>query len=189
MMRNCIYTIVLLCLLPLGVFAQQNRSDSGSDYLDQSDDNELRMNLLSSILGLPELNYERYLSANMGVGVSVAVSVEKMKNMSLRSMILPYYRIYFGDQKACGFFIEGNMALVGQKEPMYSYAYDSTGDYVNIQTGTRSATNFGFGAAVGFKLLTRGGVTGEVYLGAGRLFGNPIDGAYPRAGVCIGKRF
>jgi hypothetical protein len=100
-------------------------------------------------------------------------------------MFLPYCRVYFGEKKANGFFIEGNMAMVSQKEQV-NY-YDFNGNYFG--QGYNSATSFGFGAAIGFKLLTRGGVTGELYLGAGRLFGDPIDRAYPRCGICIGKRF
>ena len=42
--------------------APQPESSKGSD------NNELRINLLMAIMGLPELNYERYISDNMGLG-------------------------------------------------------------------------------------------------------------------------
>jgi hypothetical protein len=176
-------------ILSVSVFGQQDSQNNSNYYSSSNDDNELRVNLLMSILGLPEVNYERYISENMGVGVAVAISVEKIKDMSLRNMVLPYYRIYFGDKKASGFFIEGNMALANQKEYTYAYAYDPNGNYVENRTGNKSSTNFGFGAAIGFKLLARSDVSGELYLGAGRFFGNSIDAAYPRVGICIGKRF
>jgi len=150
--------------------------------------NELRINLLMSIIGLPELTYERYIADNMGVGLSVAVSLDKMENMSTRSIISPYYRLYFGNKKASGFFIEGNMALVRQKELDYNYYYDNGVTYQS-ELYTRLTTNFGFGGAIGVKLLARNGFVGEVYLGGGRLFGESIAEAYPRIGVSLGKRF
>ena len=140
---------------------------------------------MMSIAGMPEINYERYLSESMGVGMAVAFSIENAKDMHLRSMALPYCRIYFGQKRDDGFFIEGNMAMVNQQEEITESINNGTGQI----TTTNSSTNFGFGAATGFKLLARGGVTGEVYLGVGRLFGNSISGAYPRCGLCIGKRF
>jgi len=150
-----------------------------------SDNNEVRINLLMSIAGLPELNYERFVADNMGVGLAVSIGVDKVENLSTRSIILPYYRLYFGNKKASGFFIEGNMAVIGEKELNYNYDY-------NTQIGTSttiSKTSIGFGFAAGAKFLARNGFTGEVYLGAGRIFGESFSDAYPRVGVSLGKRF
>jgi len=180
---------VFVLLLGVSAFAQKNNRDASDYYWDDQQDNEVRMNFLMAIIGLPEVNYERYLSENMGVGVAMAFSIEKVKDMTLRSMVLPYCRVYFGEKKDNGFFIEGNMAMVSQKESVNYYNIDGYGNITYTGAGYNTATALGFGAAVGFKLLTRGGVTGELYLGAGRLFGNPIDRAYPRCGICIGKRF
>jgi len=185
MMTKRLITSVFIALIGVSVFAQKNSRDTSDYYWDDQQDNEVRVNFLMAIIGLPEINYERYLSENMGVGMAMAFSIEKVKDMTLRSMILPYCRVYFGEKKSNGFFIEGNMAMVSQKEAVNYYNID--GNY--LEPGYNTATALGFGAAVGFKLLTRGGVTGELYLGAGRLFGNPIDRAYPRCGICIGKRF
>ena len=61
-----------------------------------------------------------------------------------------------------------------------------TQDYVIDE----KTTNFGMGAAVGFKLLTRNNYVGELFAGAGRLFGDSLDfEMYPRLGLSIGKRF
>jgi len=160
-----------------------------ADSLKGSDKNELRINLLMSILGLPELNYERYISDNMGVGLAVAFSVEKSSSMSIRSMFTPFYRLYFGNKKASGFFIEGNMAVVGQNQINSNYSYDQNGNVYQTIVTTRSTTNFGFGAAIGAKFLARNGFVGEVFVGGGRLLGESIDQAYPRVGICLGKRF
>jgi hypothetical protein len=183
--KICICIAVLF--LSINVIGQNettvtNTTDSQAKSLKVSDDNELRINLLMSIIGLPEINYERYIADNMGVGLAVSFSLDTPENMSFRSIILPYYRLYFGSKKANGFFIEGNMAIVGQNEISYNYYPDGT-------SYSRSSTNFGFGFAAGEKFLTRNGFIGEVYLGLGRLFGESINGAYPRVGVCLGKRF
>jgi hypothetical protein len=180
-------------LLSINTFSQQQNTSTDvnatqTKSLNGIGNNELRVNLLMSIIGLPELTYERYVADNMGVGLSVAVSLDKMENMSTRSIISPYYRLYFGNKKASGFFIEGNMALVRQKELDYNYYYDNGVTYQS-ELYTRLTTNFGFGGAIGVKLLARNGFVGEVYLGGGRLFGESIAEAYPRIGVSLGKRF
>jgi len=192
-MKRKLTIFIAVLLLSLNAFSQQQNTSTDANVtqtksLNGIGNNELRINLLMSIIGLPELTYERYIADNMGVGLSVAVSLDKMENMSTRSIISPYYRLYFGNKKASGFFIEGNMALVRQKELDYNYYYDNGVTYQS-ELYTRLTTNFGFGGAIGVKLLARNGFVGEVYLGGGRLFGESIAEAYPRIGVSLGKRF
>jgi len=193
---NCKVIICIAVLfLGMNLFGQDLKKvyvdeTSQTKSLNGTDNNEIKVNLLTSVVGLPELNYERFLANNMGVGLAVAVSVDKIASMSLRYMALPYYRLYFGSKKASGFFIEANTALVRQKERTYDLSYDNINNtyyYTNIRI--RSTTNFGFGVATGFKFLSKNGFVGEVYLGGGRLFGDPIDDAYPRLGISLGKRF
>ena len=192
---NCKAIISIAVLVfSVSVFGQKENTSnkvpaSQTDSSNDSYQNELRINLMMAILGLPELNYERYISDNMGVGLAVAFSVEKSSSMSIRSMFTPFYRLYFGNKKASGFFIEGNMAVVGQNQINSNYVYDQNGITYQTIVTTRSTTNFGFGAAVGAKFLARNGFVGEVFLGGGRLFGESISEAYPRVGVCLGKRF
>jgi len=177
--------VLSLLLLAFNVFGQNDSKPTTGNFtqtkiLNGSDNNELRINLVMSIAGLPELTYERFVADNMGIGLSGSISLDN--TLTTTSIILPYYRVYFGSAKASGFFIEGNMALVNQKQ-------NSSYDYYNTSTYLQKSTNFGLGAAIGVKLLTRNGFLGEVYLGAGRLFGESIDGSYPRVGICLGKRF
>lgn len=189
-MKKKLIICLSFCVIALNLFSQENSSSTiTSPSINQRDNNELRINLATSIIGFPELNYERFIEDNMGVGLAGSVSLEKIEDMSMRWYALPYYRLYFGKKKASGFFIEGNMALMGQKENYTDWHYDSNNNYVQGPTYTISRTNFGFGGAIGIKLLARNGFIGEVYAGGGRLFGDYINGAYPRIGVCIGKRF
>jgi hypothetical protein len=188
-MKKVILITLSILALSMNLFSQTNSESTKKSC----DNNEIRLNVASPIFGLPEINYERYITDNMGVGLTAAISLEK-KDMEMLWMLLPYYRIYFGEKKASGFFIEGNMALVREYEDntylnnsyYSSYYYGSESSEI---IKPRSFNTFGCGAACGYKFLTRNGVTGEICLGAGRLFGNTILHAYPRIGVCIGKRF
>ena len=149
--------------------------------LQQMGDNEFKVNILYTALGIPEITYERLLNDNSGVGISAGFSIEKKEEMAYRYGITPYYRMYFGYRKASGFFIEANGIVLG-------HSYE---DYNGTETSLNSEvrTQFGLGAAVGGKFLSRNGLIGELHGGLGRVFGDNSLGAYPRFGISLGKRF
>jgi hypothetical protein len=184
--KEILLIVILFLTIPLLGQDINSSIHQSQNSLNGNGNNELRLNLLMSIAGLPELSYERFIADNMGIGLSAAISLDKFENEPMRSIILPYYRLYFGNKKANGFFIEGNMAMIGIKEYDYPTGYYS---YPAVYTSTISSINFGFGAAVGAKFLTRNNFLGEAYLGVGRLFGESSVGAYPRVGISLGKRF
>jgi hypothetical protein len=151
--------------------------------------NELKINLLYTVIGMPEISYERIIEDNMGVGASILVGLDNTVNYKFG--FTPHFRLYFGAKKANGFFIEGNAHVLTLRdndyyvEPIYAPGYVPT--YVEP-----TKTFFGLGAAAGAKFLTRNGFLGEAYLGVGRLFGDRSsygDQAFPRVGFTIGKRF
>lgn len=181
-MKKLLITLSIVFTVGLG-HSQTVSEDviSKSEPLGQLGNNEIRLNLLTSVFAYPEINYEYFLEDNMGVGVAVAFALEGKDEMDLRFQVVPYYRLYFGEKKAAGFFIEGNMAIAKQTD------YWDWDDY--NEHAREESTNFGLGFAAGGKFLTRNGFVGEAYLGVGRLFGNSIVGAYPRVGLSIGKRF
>jgi hypothetical protein len=146
--------------------------------------NEIKVNLLYLVFGLPEISYERLVTDNMGVGLSAVVSVED--DQDIRYAFLASYRLYFGNKKANGFFIEGNMGVISEEEGTYYYMPENNG-YSQATKSNRAY--FGLGAAAGAKFLTRNGLLGEAYLGAGRLLGDSQSEFYPRMGITIGKRF
>jgi hypothetical protein len=187
--------LILFCFALKLSFSQSvtESSQTKTEELMQTGNNEIKLNIATSIVGLPELTYERLFYDNMGAGISLAISIESVENMKERYKALAFYRLYFGKKKANGFFIEGNMAVIGQEDETYNFDYNPP-KYL----GNKSSTNFGFGGAVGLKLLTRNGFIGELYAGGGRLFGIPeyVNSTYPsfnqgfaRVGVTIGKRF
>ena len=129
---------------------------------------------------MPELSYERLISDNSSVGASVAFSLDKKEDMDLRFSFTPCYRMFFGQKKAAGFFIEANSIIVKYVDTIYYN--ESTNTY-------ETKTGFGLGAAAGAKFLTKNNLIGEVYGGVGRVFGDNSLGAYPRFGITLGKRF
>lgn len=169
--------IAALIILAFSAGAQTKKAGAGNEG-----NHELRFNILWAIFGMPELNYEYYIADNMGIGVSAAIAIEEKDRWEERFHFIPYYRLYFGDKKASGFFIEGNMGVAGLERVAGT---DNFGDPVTAAKGT----SFGFGAGIGVKLLTRNGFLGEIVAGATRVFNNPVQDAIPRIGICIGKRF
>lgn len=158
--------------------------------------NEIKVNVAGAVFGIPEVDYERLLSGNTGVGVAFAYSTLKLEDLKIRSIILPFYRVYFGEKKGVGFFMEANMGVVTQNY-QYSdrtYIYDET-------TGEKIATGYidkkhsdwkttvSPGAAIGLKLVAKNGFIGEIFLGGGRTYVTIYDKFYPRMGVSIGKSF
>ena len=158
--------------------------EARSAAIGHTGNNEIKVNILYLVLGLPEISYERLIADNMGVGVSAMVSL--LDDQDVRYALVANYRLYFGNKKANGFFIEGNMGIVGEEHGTYYLVPENNG-YYELTKSTQAY--FGLGAAAGVKFLTRNGLLGEAYLGGGRLLGNGISEFYPRIGVTIGKRF
>ena len=172
-------SIIVVLLYSLNGWAQGNQSANKNNTGKQVK-HEIRFNLTNGIAGFPEINYERFITDNSGIGIAGAISLENKLNQSLRSLLLPYYRLYFGKGFASGFFIEGNLAMAS--ENIYDYSLGRPSDYENKQF-------FGMGVAIGVKLLSRNGFVGEIYSGLGRLYGNTQERSYPRVGICLGKRW
>ncbi len=172
-----------LLLMMVTFFAYSQQSDTTKLKTGINGNNELKLNLFMTIAGVPEINYERILSDDMSIGLAVLIGID---DTDYKFGVIPNYRVYFGGKKANGFFIEGNAAVIGSQNNLYYYDYSGNNYYQNY---TKTQTNFGLGAAAGAKFLTKNGFVGEIYLGAGRLFGDNSIEAYPRAGITIGKRF
>jgi len=186
--------LILICTL--ASYAQQsdtlkNSIQKKAEAMGHGGNNELKINLLLTVIGMPEISYERIVEDNMGVGLSVFAGLDDSQEYNWG--LIPHYRLYFGAKKASGFFIEGNAAIINFRDYYYYIhpAIDYAPGYLPPPTKT-STTSFGLGAAAGAKFLTRNGFLGEAYLGVGRTFGENSSSsieAYPRIGITIGKRF
>jgi hypothetical protein len=150
--------------------------------------NEIRLNWLMCVIGIPELNYERISTQNVGYGFAAAVCVDKPENIPYRYGFTPYFRVYFSKKQGIGFFIEGNMTAVHQNEITENWINDGTGVLKLVST-SQLYNSMGFGSSIGVKLMSKSGFTGEIFTGGGRLFGESVNGAYFRGGITLGKRF
>jgi len=168
----------------------KNSIQKNAEVIGHGGNNELKINLLYTVIGMPEITYERLLADNMGIGASVFVGLDN--SVDYKFGFIPHYRLYFGAKKASGFFIEGNAAVITFRDNYY-YQYNSSyPSTFNSAVAEKNSTTFGLGAAAGAKFLTRNGFLGEAYLGLGRTFGESSGfdpEAYPRVGITIGKRF
>ncbi len=138
--------------------------------------NELKLNALTTIGGYFEASYERILNEESSVGLSVGTSIDKSFDVDFA--VFPYYRFFFGEKRASGFFIEANTLILSHGKEEY-FSED------------RNKLDFGAGIAVGGKFIsTKSGFVGELFVGAGRtLTGDFFIDVYPRIGISIGKRF
>ncbi len=179
--------ITAALMVSLTAFSQKTHCMEECKISHDMPQNELKLNLGSTIFGsFPEISYERILNSDISVGASLGVALEE-DIYPTRVQFTPYLRWLFGgnsvsqEKYGAGFFIEANGGLFTR--------YVDELDYENGMEVSReeTATGAGLGLALGWKYLSRNNWVGEFYFGAGRDFVN--DGAYPRTGITIGKRF
>jgi hypothetical protein len=160
--------------------------------------NEIKLNVVYLIAGIPEIGYEYLINEESSVGADILFAIDN--DVDFKFAFTPYYRFFFGKKRAAGFFVEG-FGMLNVTEDYYNiYYYDEPvnggdGYFPNNNTYEKN-TDFALGVAVGGKFLTNSGFIFEIYGGVGRnLFNNNkyvYDNDYkfmPRFGVSFGKRF
>ncbi|MGB5189572.1 hypothetical protein [Robiginitalea sp.] len=156
-----------LLLVSQGIWLQAQE-----DVQEYPGDNELKLNAAYLLGGFAEITYERILGEDSALGVSVGFALDN--SIDYRFGTIPYYRLYFGNKRASGFFVEGNAAFFSERT-------------------FESETEFGggLGLAIGSKFITKNNWIAEVFFGLGRNFANGDfqSDVYPRLGILIGKRF
>lgn len=200
-MKKILQTISLVLISYYSVFSQsvkekfeESKEYANSIELAQTGKNEIKFNLLTSVIGYPEITYERILATNMSIGSVAAFSFNDRTNQ-FQDYLLGFYRIYFGKKIANGPFIESNLGITHNKDTenyiYYDYAPCAVCDFIYYPPYEQKKTtiNMGIGFALGYKFLTKNGLQGEIFGGLGRNSGNAIKEMYPRVGVSIGKRF
>lgn len=177
MYRKC-FIILLFVSFAYSVQAQTKIAADSTQY------NEIHLNVLTSLsYGFVEISYERILNPNSSLGLSAFVPV--IKHDTYAYGFLPYYRCFLGKKVAHGFFIEGNLGLLGRKDN-YELVYDEYGGYSSLTT---TGLNYGYGVAIGAKLMSKNNFIVNIYGGVLRLFNSNGDNVFPRAGITVGKRF
>ncbi len=179
--------LIIALFVSLSMFSQKTYRAMGWKLSKDIPQNELKLNLGTTIFGLfPEVTYERILKADISVGASLGVALENDSYLT-NFQFIPYVRWFFGGNSenlrkyGAGFFIEANGGIFNyDNDKMY---YDGNTAFWNEE----NVMGAGLGLAIGWKYISQNNWVGEVYTGLGRDLIN--DGAYPRMGITIGKRF
>lgn len=178
--------LLLFCLLTsIGLIAQKTSENELA-----LKKNELHLNVLMPVvLKSFELEYERCLSDQSGVGASVFIG--NSDNFDVSFELTPYFRKYFGDEQAKGFFLEGFTMVNTYKYEYYYYTYDQYGYYMPTNPKIETKTNVAFGIGLGGKFITKDNFIGIINAGIGRnLSSNDnVTDLVARFGIHFGYRF
>lgn len=179
--------ITITCLLfitCLSVFAQDNEIGN----------NELKINM-SNLIGFKwlDIGYEHILNEESTIGAGLLFSLDK-ESMGLEEYrtfsLTPYYRHFFSNKYAQGFFVEVFSMLHSGEEEVYDSYYDSQSDSYIYNDYENKYTDFAIGISAGAKWISDRGFVAEIYAGIGRDLLNQNDvEVVGRGGVAIGYRF
>ena len=158
--------------------------------------NELKINMTNLIIfKWVDVSYERILNEESTFGVGTLFSLDQDYNDDVLDeyrtfSITPYYRHFFSNKYAQGFFVEGFGMLHSGKDEYYNDYYNPLTDSYNYVDYQEKYTDFAIGISAGAKFVTKRGFVAEIYLGIGRdLLGNSDIEVVGRGGIAIGYRF
>lgn len=143
----------------------------------QAGSHEVRLNLLNSLLGSVDLQYEKLLNNDSGVGLTLGVGYNTGSDDVLYNSIVsvsPFYRMYFSQKKSAGFFVEGGGRWSYDKSPK------------------RKENNAGISLSMGGKVLSKKELVASFKGGVGRFLteNHAMDTRfYPVLEIAVGKRF
>lgn len=168
--------LIVAILVSSLAFAQEEKTPIKNET--RSD--EIRINGMLIVSGAFEISYEKLLNEESGVGVSLMIPFADEVKKTYKYYVSPYYRFYFGEKYASGFFFEGFGMLnsMNRTEILFSQP--------------KYETDFGIGIGIGGKWITKGGFFGELNFGIGRnLFKNKdnFNNVLGKGGISLGYRF
>jgi len=168
----------ILILFSIVLFAQEEEKIAN---------HELKLNIGYALGEIPEVSYEYILSDESAFGTSILFSTND--NNDIKFALTPYYRFYFGEKRAAGFFAEV-FGMLNSVEDQDYIIYDFAPDSNYSSRDPETETGFALGIAIGGKFLTKNNWIFELYFGVGRniINDNSLD-SVPRAGLTLGKRF
>lgn len=179
-MKKTTILFLLSIALPFLVIAQENE-------IDNEKKSEIKIDAFNLIaFEYIDVSYEYLINEEASFGIAVQFSLDEVEanNGYGRNFALtPYFRQYFSNKYAAGFFVEGFAMLNTGNEDYYYLIDDSitNNDY----------TNFALGISIGGKFITKKGFVAEIYSGIGRNiigsdFAPEIVG---RVGISLGFRY
>ncbi|MBL4605112.1 MAG: DUF3575 domain-containing protein [Flavobacteriaceae bacterium] len=177
--------ILLFCFSTIA-YAQENTLPQ-----DTNKKHELKLNVLGLLTSeWIDVSYEYLVNEESSFGVALQFGLDDENQIAdtYRTFsITPYYRRYFSNKYARGFYVEGFGMLHSFKDSYFSFDSPNPG---GIEVNEKR-TNFALGISVGGKFISKGGFTTDIYLGLGRNLGNN-DFDYEvvgRVGISLGYRF
>ncbi len=184
--------LVTLCLLG-GVLS----AEAQVREFDTSRNNEFKINGFNLIIFKSvDLTYERILNPNAAIGVSLLANLQDSpQTLSFGDMpyydeqfaLTPYYRHFFMNRYAKGFFLEAFGMFNNQSRWDRNYFSDDEANRLG------ESTNVAVGIAVGGKIVSRRNFVFEFFGGVGRnIATSEPDVAsefVPRIGINLGYRF
>jgi hypothetical protein len=172
-MRKVYFLLFFIGVFTSGVCQKKSQEDRS---------NEIRLNLLNALVGSVDLQYERLLNHNSGLGLNFGIGYGYETPYNSIAKVNPVYRVYFDKRKAAGFFIEGNSRISYDKYEYYRYGNSTI----------RKEVNVGLGVGMGGKFVSSHGVVGTFMGGIGRFVTQRSGGQmkiYPLMEISLGKRF
>jgi hypothetical protein len=175
-MKKILFAIVIF--YSVSAFAQSESTFSYTEF------HEPKINVGYLILGNFDVTYEYLLNEESGVGVNLMVPFDDYVEWNINYNLTGYYRFYFGDNYADGFFGEVFANL------------NNVEDRIEVEGGRqdKDITDLALGFSGGYKLVSSGGVVLEAFLGGGRNLFSEYNSQRNfdfvlRAGLNVGYRF
>lgn len=174
--------IILFFSLFMGgiFFAQVNTEIENPEFpQDIQKKYELKINALTLLVAKwIDVSYESLINEESSFGVSVALNTDSTET-DLKYSLTPYYRRYFSNKFARGFFVEGFGMLFSAKDTdLFGYGSQE------FKTGVA------MGISVGGKFISKRGFSAELLLGVGRNFSDSTyNEGIGRIGISVGHRF
>jgi hypothetical protein len=175
-MKRILFGIVIF--YSVSAFAQSKSTFSYIEF------HEPKINVGYLILGNFDVTYEYLLNEESGLGVNLMVPFDDYIDWNINYNLTGYYRFYFGDNYADGFFGEVFANLNNVKDKIE----------VEGRRQNKDITDLALGFSGGYKLVSSGGVVLEAFLGGGRNLFNEYNSQRNfdfvlRAGLNLGYRF
>ena len=161
-------------------YAQVNSEMENPEFpQDIEKKHEVKINALTLLASKwIDVSYENLLTEESSFGVATTLNTDTGET-DLQYSLTPYYRRYFSNKFARGFFVEGFGMLFSARDT----------DLFGFFESQQFETGFAVGLSVGGKFVSKEGFTAELLLGIGRdLTGSNVD-VVGRVGISLGYRF
>lgn len=174
-MKKLVLIVSLFCAV--STFAQT------ADEMKQAPPkHEVKGNALFLVFGIFEAGYERLLNEESGIGIVGTVPLRS--DVDLNYAIEGYYRYYFGEKYAAGFFAEG-FAMLNNSRDEYTIPF-------SWAVQTKTYTDLAMGIGIGGKWVSKRGVLLELNVGFGRQLFHGSERSTEfigKGGITVGYRF